>query len=267
MKFWKYQGAGNDFIMVDQRNDRSVFRENRLLIEKLFIKVSTGDNQIWKGTLVNRPHLHASGGICTFAGTTRDDIASTLLTLTTDTCSNHWERNYLAYNAIAEKRKPIRLHCEELTGQTDDQFERQRHFRNIILPSEGIRDVKTIDLLSVTTTLEVGVDIGALQAVMLGNMPPQRFNYQQRVGRAGRRGQASPPRPGWKSIARAPSFDIRTPAERKATMLERRREKQTCSSQSSSNGEWQWASGALRPPGLQGASREDASRVFTSRRA
>jgi DEAD/DEAH box helicase domain-containing protein len=164
--------------------------ERGLIIENLFIKVSEEENQIWQGTLVNRPHLHTSGGICTFAGTTRDDIVTTALKLSNENCKFLWAKNYLAFNAITEQRKPIRLHCEELTGQTDDQFARQRHFRNIILPSEGNRDVKTIDLLSVTTTLEVGVDIGSLQAVMLGNMPPQRFNYQQRVGRAGRRGQA-----------------------------------------------------------------------------
>jgi hypothetical protein len=92
----------------------------------------------------------------------------------------------------------MRLHCEELTAQTDDQAERQRHFRNVLVDLAAGRpggrmlvpSVDEIDVLSVTTTMEVGVDIGNLQAVMLANMPPMRFNYQQRVGRAGRRGQA-----------------------------------------------------------------------------
>ncbi len=154
-----------------------------VIIEELFIKVATAIDSVWTSTRGSRPHLHLSGGICTYSLTQ-------LNTQPDKICNDIWEKNYLSYNAIKQQRTPIRLHCEELTGQTDNQFERQRHFRNIILPDEGNKQVKAIDLLSVTTTLEVGVDIGALQAVMLGNMPPQRFNYQQRVGRAGRRGQA-----------------------------------------------------------------------------
>jgi len=128
-----------------------------------------------------RIHLHPSGGVCTEclaavgpAGPLPGGGAS---------------EDYYTY--LAAHAGPLfRLNCEELTGQTNkaDARKRQRLFQDVSLPSTEIAQCDTIDLLSVTTTMEAGVDIGSLLAVMMANMPPMRFNYQQRVGRAGRRG-------------------------------------------------------------------------------
>ncbi|MBF0232532.1 MAG: DEAD/DEAH box helicase [Desulfamplus sp.] len=145
-----------------------------------FKKASVGDT-IWVCKRCNTDHLNPSCGFCTNCGNKLD----TTRQLTQGDFIN--PDDYYIY--LAKLAQPFRLHCEELTGQTskDKSSKRQRLFQGIFLNEENPR-VDEIDLLSVTTTMEAGVDIGSLFAVMMGNVPPQRFNYQQRVGRAGRRG-------------------------------------------------------------------------------
>jgi DEAD/DEAH box helicase domain-containing protein len=43
------------------------------------------------------------------------------------------------------------------------------------------------NLLSATSTLEMGINIGDLSTVLLASVPPEPANYLQRIGRAGRR--------------------------------------------------------------------------------
>jgi DNA modification methylase len=132
-----------------------------------------------------RRYLHPAGGICIDADCLR------MLNGPFPVQAMHADPDYYGYLAT-QAGALFRLHCAELTGQTNPRIarQRQRAFQDICVNPE-VQLVDAVDLLSVTTTMEAGVDIGLLLAVMMANMPPERFNYQQRVGRAGRRGGVS----------------------------------------------------------------------------
>ena len=97
--------------------------------------------------------------------------------------SNLWANDIWGDNGLFSDRlnsiymKPDLFIQAEHTAQVDKSVARtlQAEFKD-----------HTINILACSTTMEMGVDLGNLEVVMLTSVPPQPANYKQRAGRSGR---------------------------------------------------------------------------------
>ncbi|MHA1684752.1 MAG: DEAD/DEAH box helicase [Promethearchaeota archaeon] len=105
-------------------------------------------------------------------------------------CSNIEEKklppdHYYAnlYKKLPDKEREVRAkeHSAALEGSIREQFE------------SSFKDQRpgTINILVCTPTMELGIDIGDLSAIIMRNVPPDPSRYAQRAGRAGRNNQPS----------------------------------------------------------------------------
>lgn len=77
-------------------------------------------------------------------------------------------------------QKPIFIAAEHSAQQSREDLDKYEKEFN-----EG-----HLNILSCSTTMEMGVDIGGINEVVMNNVPPKPANYLQRAGRAGRRNES-----------------------------------------------------------------------------
>lgn len=101
----------------------------------------------------------------------RCDGTLSLGDLDRDFANNHYRKQYLELNIFSMK---VKEHTAQLSPET------AKLYQEMFIKNE-------INVLSCSTTFEMGVDVGELETIFMKNMPPTPANYAQRAGRAGRR--------------------------------------------------------------------------------
>ena len=100
-------------------------------------------------------------------------------------CSGHYQpapENALSYyRKLYQQGEIHRIYALEHTGLL--KRENRERLENRFIQGDRLCDP---NLLSATSTLEMGINIGDLSSVVLCSIPPNTANFQQRLGRAGR---------------------------------------------------------------------------------
>src|SRR5262249_13383693 len=126
----------------------------------------------WRCKRCGSISLHNLKGVCP---TYRCDGHLEACDPTATFADNHYRQLYLGIEPL---RMTVEEHTAQLTGEAAARLQEK------FVQGE-------VNVLSCSTTFELGVDVGELEAVLLRNVPPETANYIQRAGRAGRRTDAT----------------------------------------------------------------------------
>jgi ATP-dependent helicase YprA (DUF1998 family) len=134
-------------------------------VDHTWLTLASGTGEVWRCDVCQRLATVSLRGVCPTLGCTGR------LTLARADDDEHYRMTY-------RRTAPVSLTAREHTAQWTG------------LEASGIQQrflAGEVNVLSCSTTFELGVDVGALNAVFLRNMPPSTASYIQRAGRAGRR--------------------------------------------------------------------------------
>lgn len=162
----KKSGWGENYFRVTNRKDLGVVYQLKYQMWELL--VDDGKGKWYRCSDCGSLFPQSLRGVCTryrCAGELAPCNPATELEL------NHYR--YLYYHA-----EPIPMTAEEHTAQLTGEAAAELQEKFIL---------GKVNVLSCSTTFEMGVDVGELETVFMRNLPPETSNYVQRAGRAGRR--------------------------------------------------------------------------------
>lgn len=158
---WNYMVKNNIVNRVSLKNNKKAYKLN---IDKIIVR---NVDKLYRCTECKNITPYNIKGIC------ENPMCNGALEVYDSETANKDDHYHKLYTELSNVPMSVHEHTAQLSSDT--AYEYQKRFKD-----------KEINVLSCSTTFEMGVDVGSLETVFMRNMPPSPANYAQRAGRAGR---------------------------------------------------------------------------------